>query len=326
MSIPTTKLSPLKILGVLLFLVGGCSQPLVKTQLVTLKAAPAANNNQPIAVDLVLVYDPALLPLFSTLTTREWFEKRTQFQEHYRSRLTVLPKEVPPNAIESFDVENNNAQGVLLFVDYHTPDNRFSQRLDTMKRVTVCLEKHQFLVLDTAKTDCHPSSVATTINGATFQKDLLDRFVIGRDKTSQAIRTVYLQANEMLHFFMFPRTSQTVTVRLLSDDWVEKEQHIFPIDDKVKAELKNQRRYLEQQQDREKPKAQPLQTAIQQWSCQRLQQGMTEAEVVKVLGQPWQYGPALPEAGSFFLVSEQITLLFKNSRLYQVLGGNLGCR
>lgn len=54
---------------------------------VKVHVSPAANNNNPVAVDLVLVSDKKLLKELMKLSASEWFEKRHQFALDY-------PKEI----------------------------------------------------------------------------------------------------------------------------------------------------------------------------------------------------------------------------------------
>ena len=50
---------------------------------VKVHVSPAANNNNPVAVDLVLVSDKKLLQELMKLSAGEWFEKRHQFALDY---------------------------------------------------------------------------------------------------------------------------------------------------------------------------------------------------------------------------------------------------
>jgi len=50
---------------------------------VKVHVSPAANNNNPVAVDLVLVNDKKLLQELMKLSASEWFEKRNQFALDY---------------------------------------------------------------------------------------------------------------------------------------------------------------------------------------------------------------------------------------------------
>jgi type VI secretion system protein len=54
---------------------------------VKVHVSPAANNNNPVAVDLVLVSDKKLLQELMKMSASEWFEKRHQFTLDY-------PKEI----------------------------------------------------------------------------------------------------------------------------------------------------------------------------------------------------------------------------------------
>ena len=50
---------------------------------VKVSVSPAANNNNPVAVDLVLVSDKKLLQELMKMSASEWFEKRHQFALDY---------------------------------------------------------------------------------------------------------------------------------------------------------------------------------------------------------------------------------------------------
>lgn len=58
---------------------------------VKVHVSPNANNNNPVAVDLVLVQDKKLLQQLMKMSASEWFEKRHQFELDY-------PKETALNA------------------------------------------------------------------------------------------------------------------------------------------------------------------------------------------------------------------------------------
>src|SRR2546423_2735476 len=45
--------------------------------------SPQANNNNPIALDLVLVKDKKLLKELMKISAKEWFEKRNQYRLDY---------------------------------------------------------------------------------------------------------------------------------------------------------------------------------------------------------------------------------------------------
>ena len=54
---------------------------------VKVHVSPAANNNNPVAVDLVLVSDKKLLKELMKMSASEWFEQRNQFALDYPKEL-----------------------------------------------------------------------------------------------------------------------------------------------------------------------------------------------------------------------------------------------
>jgi hypothetical protein len=52
--------------------------------------SPTANNNNPVAVDLVLVKDKKLLKELKQMSAREWFEKRHQVQLDYPKETNLV--------------------------------------------------------------------------------------------------------------------------------------------------------------------------------------------------------------------------------------------
>jgi type VI secretion system protein len=82
------------------FLGGGCAK-ITKVRTVCLRTdiTQAANQNQPVAVDVLLVRDKDLIKKLMTLTAADWFEKRAQFMRDYPDPkdLTVYHHEWVPN-------------------------------------------------------------------------------------------------------------------------------------------------------------------------------------------------------------------------------------
>ena len=84
---------------------------------------PDANNDAPIAVDVVAVDDPKLLAEVSALTADVWFSKRRDIDKLHPGVLHVhswewVPGEQVPTAIVPATAV---AAGVLLFAHYSTP-------------------------------------------------------------------------------------------------------------------------------------------------------------------------------------------------------------
>ena len=87
--------------------------------------SPDANNNNPIALDLVLVKDKKLLNELGKMTAAEWFEKRDQLRRDYpkerdlgNRRWEWVPGQVV--VINPIPLESKFAGGII-FANYFTP-------------------------------------------------------------------------------------------------------------------------------------------------------------------------------------------------------------
>jgi hypothetical protein len=92
-----------------------------------LNVSPAANSNNPIAMDLVMVLDKKLVKEVAKLAAKDWFDRRTQIQRDYPNLTEIVPWElVPGQHTGTISVEvNPKTQGAFLFAKYLNPgDNR----------------------------------------------------------------------------------------------------------------------------------------------------------------------------------------------------------
>ena len=84
--------------------------------------ASDANEDSPVAVDLVFVYDKKLLETLLKTPATEWFAKRSQFLKDHGNALAVENWEwVPGQEVERISVSYRpGARRVVLFADYVT--------------------------------------------------------------------------------------------------------------------------------------------------------------------------------------------------------------
>jgi len=84
--------------------------------------AQDANEDSPIAVDLVFVYDKKLLDTLLKTPSSEWFAKRDQFVKDYGNALVVEKREwVPGQTFKDLKVAYRpGARRVVVFADYVT--------------------------------------------------------------------------------------------------------------------------------------------------------------------------------------------------------------
>lgn len=117
---------------------------------VTLIAAQDANNDSPVAIDIVMVSDPVILDKLLSLRATQWFQDREDLVTTYPKALRYRSWEVVPNETLRVDrrtFSGPRVAGVLVFARYASP-GAHRQRIEvykgrlvlTMKTTTYTLE------------------------------------------------------------------------------------------------------------------------------------------------------------------------------------------
>lgn len=82
---------------------------------------PAANEDTPIAVDLVVVYDAKLVDELLKMPAAEWFRKKEQYAADHPAVAVTSWEWVPGQSVEPFKVSyRSGARSVVIFADYQT--------------------------------------------------------------------------------------------------------------------------------------------------------------------------------------------------------------
>jgi type VI secretion system protein len=103
----------------------GPSKETAKWSQVTLSATDDVNNNTPVAVDIVLVSDPALLARIAELPASKWFAGREDFVRTYPKDVRYRSWEMVPGF--QIDVRGDDAfagprvSGAFVFANYQDP-------------------------------------------------------------------------------------------------------------------------------------------------------------------------------------------------------------
>lgn len=85
--------------------------------------SPAANENSPVAVDVLLIKDKTLLKTIQGMTAGEWFSRKAQMRPRMPKALEMQQWEWVPGQqirIEPLPV-GSDVKGVVLFAKYATP-------------------------------------------------------------------------------------------------------------------------------------------------------------------------------------------------------------
>ena len=133
-------------------LVGCSSGPeTIKTETIDLKVASHANDDNAVAVDLVLVFDPGLVASVTELTAATWFGTRDQVRLANPTGLEVQSFEVipgqPDTHVEISDISERGSDAVaaFLFAGYASPGPHRA-RIDGMPAVLLRLGGKDFAV------------------------------------------------------------------------------------------------------------------------------------------------------------------------------------
>jgi type VI secretion system protein len=116
---------------------------------VTVDVSENANQNSPIAIDVLLVYDEVLLERLTKMTSLEWFEKRAQIKQDYLNGngLDYWGWEwVPGQNVKTQSLPlKPKAKAGIIFAKYFAPGEHRS-RVDPFKDFIIHLLEKRFTV------------------------------------------------------------------------------------------------------------------------------------------------------------------------------------
>ena len=120
---------PLLVLLVLVPALAGCGLPnrarsMVGGQLpIQVTISPEANEDSPLAVELIVAYDQKIVDELLKMPARDWFVKREQFlRDHEDSIDTWMWEWTPGQEVAPLDLAYGiGAKKVVLFADYIVP-------------------------------------------------------------------------------------------------------------------------------------------------------------------------------------------------------------
>lgn len=106
-----------------------------------------ANQNSPVAVDVLLIKDKAFLKTAQGLSANDWFVKKTQLQRQFPKALEVKSWEWAPgqNVSPISFVVPVDTQGAMIFANYASAGPH-SAPLPTSGKVTIFLDDDDFTV------------------------------------------------------------------------------------------------------------------------------------------------------------------------------------
>jgi type VI secretion system protein len=106
-----------------------------------------ANQNSPVALDLLLIKDKTLLKTAQGMSASDWFTKKTQLQRQYSKTLEVKSWEwVPGQRISPIDFTvPSGVGGIVVFANYASA-GAHNAPLPTRGKVSIFLDDEDFVV------------------------------------------------------------------------------------------------------------------------------------------------------------------------------------
>ncbi|HXZ00144.1 MAG TPA: hypothetical protein VEI03_09100 [Stellaceae bacterium] len=134
-------------------LLAGCgifssATPTIKSRSVEIEVAQGANQDSPIAIDIVYVYDPQLVTQLTQMTAHDWFLKRGQIRQAFPSGFDLTSFELVPGQkgpVETIPSASTDAIAAFVFADY-AADGTHRARIDAIEHVLIALGDKDFVV------------------------------------------------------------------------------------------------------------------------------------------------------------------------------------
>lgn len=127
----------------------GGSDKGIQSRVIEFEVAQGANQDSPIAVDLVYVFDPQLVPQLTQMTAHDWFDKKSQVRQAFPNGFNVTSIEVVPGQkgpVEAVSPKASQAVAAFVFANYASAGTHRA-RVDGLERFFIALGDKDFVIL-----------------------------------------------------------------------------------------------------------------------------------------------------------------------------------
>ena len=136
----------------LMALLAGCGssgdKP-IASRVIEFEVAQGANQDSPIAVDIVYVYDPQLVAQLTQMTAHDWFQKKGEVRQAFPTGFDVTSLEVVPGQkgpVEAVSAKASKAIAAFVFANYASQGTHRA-RVDRLERFFIALGDKDFTIL-----------------------------------------------------------------------------------------------------------------------------------------------------------------------------------
>ncbi len=119
-----------------------------QVQAITLLCSDTMNDDTPMAVDVLFVYNDILANQLLGQTASQWFAAKAQYRLKYGTDMDIVAMELVPNLSYvkvQLPAKARLAVKVILFANYMTPSGQYPVDLSTFQAPTVSLEQKEVL-------------------------------------------------------------------------------------------------------------------------------------------------------------------------------------
>ncbi len=153
---------------VLILVLAGCSK--LETLLprysdnaierIHLVATDDVNQSSALAVDIVFIYEEALVAQLTKYTARKWFDEKTQFQLQYPGKLVIFnyelvpisqPTLIPKKEKSKFPIPYQKAFTVMVYANYIKESADYTLDISPYKKPTLTFGKSKVTVVESSK-------------------------------------------------------------------------------------------------------------------------------------------------------------------------------
>jgi type VI secretion system protein len=126
-----------------------------RIELLHLIATDDVNQSTPVAIDIVYIFEEALVPQLSAYTARKWFDEKRQFQLQYPDKFVVFSYELvpvsqatlrPEKEKKKFPKAYQKAFKVMAYANYLAESNDYTLDITPFKRPTISLGNNKISI------------------------------------------------------------------------------------------------------------------------------------------------------------------------------------
>jgi hypothetical protein len=116
---------------------------------ITIESAVNSNSQNPVAIDIVFIFDKPLAQSLVNLRSPQWFQQKNAIMLQSAQKLIVISTDMVPG-IPAKTVERPNsskkAVTILFFANYLSEDGQLAAAIEGYEQVNIQLNQHQYII------------------------------------------------------------------------------------------------------------------------------------------------------------------------------------